>query len=132
MSEEYKGRDSGILPQVSSTVTRTRNSGHLGLPSVETTGDRERMYLISAVKYRLHRPHRLECSDLKDFLASGALSRYRQQTVGYRPLSKVPPDYRPLKELRSIQPIQMGFPRCTAIPSTQGARGNCICYFGHK
>jgi hypothetical protein len=58
VSEEYKAPHSGILPEVSSTVTRTRNSGHPGLSSVETTEDRERMYLISAVKYRPHRPHR--------------------------------------------------------------------------
>jgi len=87
VSEEYKGRDSGILPQVSSTVTRTRNSGHLGLPSVETTGDRERMYLISAVKYRPHRPHRPYCSLLQDFCRVDAVLLYRPRTHLYRPSS---------------------------------------------
>ena len=95
MSEEYKARGSGILPQVSSTVTRTRNSGHHGLPSVETTEDRERMYLISAVKYRPHHPHAHSCAGLQNFLAGGISVGDRPSEDGYRPPLQTPPADRP-------------------------------------
>jgi hypothetical protein len=34
--------------------------------------------------------------------------------------------------LRPVRAIHYGLSRCTAIPSTEDARGDRICYFGHK
>jgi hypothetical protein len=50
-----------------------------------------RTYLISAVKYRPHRPHSLECGCLQEFLAGGMVAGYRPPEHGYRPPRRIPP-----------------------------------------
>jgi hypothetical protein len=50
-------------------------------------------------KYRPHRPHRLECGRLQGFLAVGKQCLVPTARDHYRPLSKVPPAYRPRRNV---------------------------------
>ena len=102
------------------------------------------MFSISVARYRAHRPHRYECSDLQSFPAVGIsyalstangplptalLSTARGSTVQYYGVLRV---FLPLHgSCGRCRLYFTGFPCCTAIPSTEDARGNCTCYFGH-
>src|SRR5215208_1244074 len=53
------------------------------------------MSLTNVLKYRPHRPHRLQCGCLRDFLAGGIVTGQRPQAIGYRPPRQLPPADRP-------------------------------------
>jgi hypothetical protein len=50
-------------------------------------------------KYRPHRPHRYQYSDLQDFLAVGVVVGYRPRAVGYRPFLQIPTAYQPRRNV---------------------------------
>src|SRR5215217_8875557 len=54
------------------------------------------MYSISVAQYRPHRPHRLQCGRLQGILAVGTKHCLPTARDHYRPLSNIPPAYRPL------------------------------------
>jgi hypothetical protein len=67
----------------------------MGPRSVRRPRKKRAMYSISVAKYRPHRPHRYECSDLQDFLAVGTTVGDRPSEDSYRPPHQIPPADRP-------------------------------------
>ena len=89
------------------------------------------MSLTNVSKYRPHRPHRHECSDLQDFLAVGGLSCYRPRMVGYRPFLQIPPAYRPRRNVAFCRSfVLLLTPAVDAVgilaSSTDGLQAPCV------
>jgi hypothetical protein len=53
------------------------------------------MSLTNVLKHRPHRPLRLQCGCLRDFLAGGIVTGHRPRAIGNRPPRQLPPADRP-------------------------------------